>query len=302
MSLKKARIVDPVLTELQTGFVQPGLIGTKILQVVPVTKEAGIIPRHGKQALRDYKTERAIKAASNRRNRDGVDTVDFKTTEHDIEDAIDYREKTEDHFDLRQDAMEDNQTIIDSNREREIAALVTTPANYAAGNTEALVGTDKFSDPASKPWVLVEQAKQVVRKETGELPVRMFISASGDSELRMHEGMKAILSNDTTRVLTSADIKAIFQLEEYHVGSAVTATGDDDELVDIWGDTCGLYNFTKARTAKKRNLGYTLEKKKGSFVDTYMEQGGKIEVVRNTSNFGTVLVSATDGYLFTEII
>lgn len=303
MSLKEKRIVDPVLTELSLGFTPPGYIGTEIFQEVDVLKEAGKIPQFGKQAFREYGTERSIRAGSNRRNPDGVEPIDFTLGEHDIEAPIDYREKQEAAYDVSEGEVEANKIIMMQGLERAIAGIVTNPASYATGHTAALSGTDKLSDPACKPIDLAEAAKEKIRSAIGWRPEEMFISATSLSAMRTNPQILASLGTDSKKnqVPTIDDLKNLFGVKNIYVGDAVTAK-DDDTFGDIWGDSWGFFFRRPTKSARTPNFGYTLKKRNSEFVDSYDENGGKIEVVRSTMIYGVKQTSGVAAFLYSETV
>src|SRR5690606_36271869 len=100
-TLKKKRVVDPVLTNIARGFKNPSHIAEYLFPIVPVSKEGGKIPEFTKESFKIYNTERAIRAKSNRINPESRTEIDFVLTEHDLVYPIDYREQEEDIFPLK---------------------------------------------------------------------------------------------------------------------------------------------------------------------------------------------------------
>jgi len=301
MSLRNKRIVDPVLTELTLGFKSPGLIGTMILQEVPVMKEGGIIPKFGKEYFRDFGTERAIRAASNRHNPDGRETIVFTLKEHDFEVPVDYREADESAFDEYQIAAEGAKNVIELGKEREIAAIVQNSATYASGHVVTLSGNSKISDPASSPIKHVSDAVEIVRKKIGFRPKSMWMGASVLAALKVHPEIKAALRLDVNKIPTMDDFKSIFQMDEILVGDAVTAQADDS-FGDVWGDAFGVFYKRPASSARTPNFGYTLRKKGAYSVDRYVEQGGKVEIVRATDIYIPKVTSPEAAFLYLDAI
>lgn len=301
MSLKNKRIVDPVLTELALGFKSPGLIGNLILQEVPVVKEGGSIPRFGKEYFRDFGTERAIRAASNRHNPDGRDTIDFVLKEHDFEVPVDYREADESAFDEYQIAAEGANSVIALGKEREIATLVQTSGTYASGHVVTLTGTDKISNAASSPIKLVSDAVEKIRSKIGFRPRSMWMGASVLAGLKMNPEIKASLRLDVNKIPTMADFMSLFQMDEILVGDAVTAK-DDDTFGDIWGDSFGVFYKRPAGSARTPNFGYTLRKKGAFQIDRYVENGGKVEIVRATDLYVAKVTSNEAAFLYLDAI
>ena len=135
--LDKLRIVNPVLTELAAGYKNATCVGTELFPVVPVEKEAAIIPKFGKEAFKLYKTSRAPGAKSNRVKHDPAETVDVVLREHDLTDPIDYREDEESLFNEQERAVNFTSDALDLQIEKEIADLVQDPSTYTADHKKA---------------------------------------------------------------------------------------------------------------------------------------------------------------------
>ena len=93
--LANLRIVDPILSALARGYIFPELACEALFPMVRVEKEAGKLPKFGKEAFRIYQTERALRAKSNRINPEEYGSIDVILAEHDLEYPIDYRERQE---------------------------------------------------------------------------------------------------------------------------------------------------------------------------------------------------------------
>lgn len=149
--LSKLRVVDPVLTNLATGYTNEQFVGDQLMPFVLVDKEGGKIPLFGKEHFKVYSTERALRAKSNRINPEDIGEVDVALDEHDLEYPIDYREDAESAFPLQARA---TNTVVEGIRLRHevmVADMVQNPANYSVGNKIALSGTSQFTDDTSDP-------------------------------------------------------------------------------------------------------------------------------------------------------
>lgn len=300
--LSKLRVVDPVLTNLATGYTNEALVGDRLMPFVLVDKEGGKIPLFGMDHFKVYNTERALRAKSNRINPADVGGVDVALDEHDLEYPIDYREDAESAFPLQ--AAGTNAVVegIRLRHEKMVADLVQNPANYGAGNKIALTGTSCFSDPASDPEGVVSDAKAAVRAKVVKEPNTMVIGYSAWRVMKRHAQLKAILSDTRPRLVQLADLREIFEIENIVVGKAVVAS-DAGVTSDIWGDNLVLAyvpaSAGNARSPYEPSFGYTLRKKGNPIVDTRTEDG-KIELIRNTDIFRPFLLGADAGYLISN--
>ena len=299
--LSKLRVVDPVLTNLATGYTNEQFVGDQLMPFVLVDKEGGKIPLFGKEHFKVYSTERALRAKSNRINPEDIGSVDVALDEHDLEYPIDYREDAESAFPLQARA---TNTVVEGIRLRhEVmgADMVQNPANYAVGNKIALSGASRFTDASSDPEGVVSDAKAAVRSKIVKEPNTLVIGYATWRALKRHPQLRAILSETRPRLVQIADLREIFEIENIVIGKAIKA--DDAGLTsDIWGDNMVLAYVPKAsgdRSPYEPSFGYTLRKKGNPVVDTRTEDG-KIELIRNTDIFRPFLLGADAGYLISD--
>lgn len=299
--LSKLRVVDPVLTNLATGYTNEQFVGDQLMPFVLVDKEGGKIPLFGKEHFKVYATERALRAKSNRINPEDIGSVDVALDEHDLEYPIDYREDAESAFPLQARA---TNTVVEGIRLRHeamVAGMVQNPANYSVGNKIALSGASRFTDDTSDPEGVVSDAKAAVRAKIVKEPNTLVIGYATWRVLKRHAQLKAILSDTRPRLVQLADLREIFEIENIVVGRAVKAN-DAGVTSDIWGDNMVLAYVPKAsgdRSPYEPSFGYTLRKKGNPVVDTRTEDG-KIELIRNTDIFRPFLLGADAGYLISD--
>lgn len=299
--LSKLRVVDPVLTNLATGYTNEQFVGDQLMPFVLVDKEGGKIPLFGKEHFKVYATERALRAKSNRINPEDIGSVDVAMDEHDLEYPIDYREDAESAFPLQARA---TNTVVEGIRLRHevmVAEMVQNPASYSVGNKIALSGASCFTDPASDPEGVVSDAKAAVRAKIVKEPNTLVIGYATWRVLKRHAKLKAILSDTRPRLMQIADLREIFEIENIVVGKAVKAD-DKGVTTDIWGDNMVLAYVPKVRGERspyEPSFGYTLRKKGNPVVDTRTEDG-KIELIRNTDIFRPFLLGADAGYLISN--
>ena len=305
--LSKLRVVDPVLTNLATGYTNEQFVGDQLMPFVLVDKEGGKIPLFGKEHFKVYSTERALRAKSNRINPEDIGEVDVALDEHDLEYPIDYREEAEAAFPLQVHATSRVVEGIRLRHEAMVASMTQNPANYPTGNKIALSGSDVFTDPDSDPEGVVDDAKAAVRNKVVKEPNTMVIGYKSWRAMKRHPALKAILSDTRSRLVQLADLREIFEIENIVVGKGIYTT-DAGVVTDLWGGNLVLaYVPTAApaaagdapvRSAYEPSFGYTLRKKGNPVVDTRTEDG-KLEIIRNTDIFRPYMLGAEAGYVVT---
>jgi len=107
----------------------------------------------------------------------------------------------------------------------------------------------------------------------------LFLSFSGF----LHEVFAKLIGIDTVKI-----------------GEAVYE--ESNQLKDIWSDAIVLAYVAPRSTERKGTVyepsyGYTVRRQGGLFVDTYKENGGKLEVIRTTDIHKPHLLGASAGYL-----
>ena len=302
--LSNLRVVDPVLTNLSVGYSNADLVGDVLFPFVPVDKEGGKIPKFGKEAFKIYNTERALRAKSNRINPEDVDSVTVSLDEHDLEYPIDYRESDEAAFPLEAHATHVVTEGIRLRHEKKVADLAQNTANYAASNKIVLAGTSRFTDKAnSDPIGVFEDGKEAVRGKIGKYPNTAVIGAASWKAIKQHPQFLERIKYSMKGVLTVELLKEILEVERIVVGRAVYSS-DTGTFGDLWGDNIVLAYVAPNRSGAERtpyepSFGYTLRKKGMPQIDKRTEDG-KLELVRNTDNFGVYLLGAEAGFLIAD--
>ena len=298
--LSNLRIVDPVLTNLATGYINEDFVSDKIFPIVSVAKEAGEIPHFGKEAFKIHDTERAIRANSNIIQPDDRTLTSYLLKEHDAAYPIDYREDEEDMFNLEQEAVDTVSQIIELGREKTAADIAQTASNYATGNKTTLSGTDQFTDAGSDPIGVVDDAKSAIKTSLGaNHRITMVMGESTFKALKKHQQLIDKIKYSQKGIVTLDLMKEFFDIEDIAVGKATY--WDGTSFVDLWGD-----NIVLAVTPKNigsyhvPSFGYTFRKKKMPQVDTYMENGNKIKYVRRTDIYQVKMMSDVGGYLISD--
>lgn len=303
MSLKKKRVVDPVLTTIARGFRNSLHVASALFPVVPVVKEGGKILQFTKESFKVYNTERAIRAKSNRINPESRETIDYALTEHDLEYPIDYREAEEDIINLQQHAAKVTSDGISLRLEKIAADFAQDLNQYPADNKITIGSGDKFTDDTSNPLSVIEDAKEAVRSKIATYPNTAIIGASSFAALKQHPKIVDRVAYTTSAVVTVALLKALLDIPNIFIGSAVYSD-DAGDFHDIWSDNIVLaYVPVKSQNVERSlyepSYGYTLRKKNMPFVDRY-DESGKIEIVRTTDNFDVKILGAEAGYLIND--
>ena len=299
-NLAALRVQDPVLTKLAQGYHNLELIGEVLMPTVEIDKEAGKIPKFGRLAFRLPSTVRNLRGTSNRLDPEDITAIDVALEEHDVEYAIDYREENEAIFSLRQFALNTTQDVIALGREKEVATLALDESKYDSGNKVTLSGTSKITSKQADIFAMFDTGIRAVKRAIGRKPNVCVIAGDVWAALKEHPAVIEKLKYSQVAIVTPEVFARLIGIDTVKIGEAVYE--ESNQLKDIWSDAIVLAYVAPRSTERKGTVyepsyGYTVRRQGGLFVDTYKENGGKLEVIRTTDIHKPHLLGASAGYL-----
>ena len=299
-NLAALRVQDPVLTNLAQGYHNLELVGEVLMPTVEIDKEAGKIPKFGRLAFRLPSTVRNLRGTSNRLDPEDITAIDVALEEHDVEYAIDYREENEAIFSLRQFALNTTQDVIALGREKEVATLALDESKYDAGNKVTLSGTSKITSKQADIFAMFDTGIRAVKRAIGRKPNICVIAGDVWAALKEHPAVIEKLKYSQVAIVTPEVFGKLIGIDTVKIGEAVYE--ESNQLKDIWSDAIVLAYVAPRSTERKGTVyepsyGYTVRRQGGLFVDTYKENGGKLEVIRTTDIHKPHLLGASAGYL-----
>lgn len=299
-NLAALRVQDPVLTKLAQGYHNLELIGEVLMPTVEIDKEAGKIPKFGRLAFRLPSTVRNLRGTSNRLDPEDITAIDVALEEHDVEYAIDYREENEAIFSLRQFALNTTQDVIALGREKEVATLALDENKYDSGNKITLSGTSKITSKQADIFAMFDTGIRAVKRAIGRKPNVCVIAGDVWAALKEHPAVIEKLKYSQVAIVTPEVFAKLIGIDTVKIGEAVYE--ESNQLKDIWSDAIILAYVAPRSTERKGTVyepsyGYTVRRQGGLFVDTYKENGGKLEVIRTTDIHKPHLLGASAGYL-----
>ncbi|PZM64849.1 major capsid protein [Paenibacillus dendritiformis] len=301
--LAKNRLVDPILTNVAIGYKNAEYIGDQLLPIATVDKEAGKIPKWGTEAFRIYNTRRQIRSKSNRVEYDAT-MVSYALEEETLEAPIDDRELEEASEVLRLE-MARTKMLTDNiqlKMEKDRADKVQNASNYSASHVETLSGSDKLSDPASKPLEIIGDAKATIRGSIGLYPNVMQLGATVYEKLKEHPAVIEKIKYSQKGIVTADLLAEIFDVKKVIVGKAVYADRQG-ELNDIWGNSMTLaYVPEGPGDIWVPAFGYTMRKKGRPQTSKYRDETIKSNVIHVADVYGVELTSKDAGFLIQSAI
>jgi len=304
--LKNLRMIEPVLTTIAIGFSNSEFIAEKFCPIVPVDKEESQIPVFDKTAFLIYKTERAARGATNFMKPSDLGKIALVTDEHDLAYPIDYREGKESIYPLKILGTKTVVNGIQLRREKMTADLLQDLSTYPVNHKVTLTADNKWTNKTkSDPIDQIKTAKSQIRKTIGKYPNRLGLGVTAFEALVEHPAIIERIKYSGKAVVTVDDLKTILGFDEIVVGLGIYADKPNGQFFDLWEDNAIMaYVPNKGagelRLPEEPSFGYTPRRTGNPYVDSFFTEGGKVENVRNTDNFGVAVVWPSAGYLIKD--
>lgn len=301
------RLVDPVLSTIAQGYSNSALVSETLFPIVGVSKSKLKIPIFGKEAFYLRAVDRAIRADSNRIPPSEISLIDFETQERDLEMALDHLEQ-EEAGNLEQYMSQITKTLADSialTREKYAADISQSASNYAIGMKTIITSGEAFDDYSNTtdPIEVIKDGLEAVRGKIGKFPNTMVLGESTFRVLMSHPKILDKIKYSSLGKATKEILKELTDIPNIEVGLSVF-TDDGASFTDIWQDNIVLAYVDKnekgSRSEFNPSYGYTFRRNGMPEVDTYLENGGKIKVVRFTDNYSVNVTAQDAAYLISN--
>lgn len=306
--MDEIRMVDPVLTTVAQGYTNASMVADKLFPTVQVKKVKGKIPLFGRESFMTRDTERAIRADSNRIAPSDLTLLEYETQEHDVEMAMDYLEEEESPYaySYEQRLTKDLSDILQLGKEKEAADLAQNADNYESGMKKVISSGNAWDDytiSAVNPINDILDAVSAVRNKIGKYPNTMIIGDSAYRVLINHPKLTDRIKYAGIAKASFANLKELLGIQNIFVGASVY-TDDGDTFQDVWADNVVIayvdQNEKGKRSEYNPSFGYTLQREGKPEIDTYIENGGKIKVIRNTDNYCIKVTCNDAAYLISN--
>lgn len=235
--------IDPALTAIAIAYKNAGYIADLVVPRVRVGKQAFKFMQYGADTF--FNTPDTLigrRSAANQVTLEGAEISDA-TEDHGLEGGVPKADV--DNADARYDPL-GNQTsllmeMIAIRREMRAAALVFAAATYDPALRVTLAGNSQFSDPASGPIAVINDAldQPLLR------PTQMTFGQHGWTKFRSHpEIVEAVLGTGAKKgVVKKEAVAELFEVSEVIVGQARGNTakrGQAPALARLWGNHLAL--------------------------------------------------------------
>jgi hypothetical protein len=305
MNAAQARVVDPILSTHARGYTNAEFIGHMLFPTVDIPTRGVRVIRFGKESFRMMNTRRAP-GAETARVQYGYASDPVALSQDSLEGIVPWENMQEASkvpgIDLASGAIEMVLDVIGLGREFDIAKLARNPNNYGNNNKMALLGADKWSDPASNPAKDMNEAKEQVRRRIGRYPNLLTLGPDVFNALKDHPKIKEQFKYTSSESLTAEMLAKYFDIEKVIVGKAVYLAEnarDDEDAQDVWGNDAILSYTPKGNNYRIPSFGYTYRLKGHPLVEKpYDERNRKSWIYPVTEDWSPELVGADAGFLF----
>jgi hypothetical protein len=259
MTPATARMVDPVVTQLATAYVNEGFVGPYLFPRVNVATRAGKIPVFDRESWRLVNSKHAP----------GADIpqvqVNYGLASYAIVDRIlnakvpvelEQEAAAVPNVNLRAISLQRVQDLIGLDLENEAATIARNASNYDSAHKLTLSGTTRWSQSTSTPINDVKAAKLAIRQSTGRNPNTLVLSESAFNALTLHQSFVDRVKYTSTDSVDVALIAKLFGVPNVYIASS-SIMADDNSTSDMWGTDAVLAYVPKNGTYLTPAYGYT---------------------------------------------
>lgn len=308
MNPSQARVIDPILTAVARGYEsQFPLIANVLFPTVSVNQRGGTIITFGREQFQVLDTRRAPGSDTK-----SIDIGYGKSTYALVDNRLMGKVPVEimeeasavPGIELGAKTVSVVQDKMSLEREVNSAALARAAGAYAASNKVTLAGADLWTAATSAPFVIIEAAKEAVRKKIGRRPNVMVLGPAVLTALRIHPDVLGKLSTSTDRnPATVAQLQALFEIALIVEGQSIVDT--NGTFSDVWGNDAVLAYVTPKSLQEmgSQNYGYTYQLASRPIVEeSYLDRGKNSFMYPVSDASQVVLTSADSGYLIKNAV
>ena len=223
MNAGEVRLIDPILTTVAQGYIQPELIGRNIFPGVPVEISGGQVLQFGKEAFQQYNLRRAPGAAIKRIDF-GYVGQHYALTEDAVECKVPFEWLRDaavmPGIDLGTRAVRLGLAVVNLSLELEQAALALNPANYDDNHQIALAGAAKWSNAAADPVMDILEYREAIRSSVGIYPNLLTLGPAAWNALRSNPNVIERYKYTSAKSISVDMIAELVEVERVQVGKA----------------------------------------------------------------------------------
>ena len=260
MNPRQARLIDPILSTVATGYVNAQLVGNVLFPCVPVMVSGGQVIEFGLEAFRDYHARRSPGAAVKQLSL-GYSGKPFALVQDALSGKVPVEQMRDTSIvpgiDLASRTIHGVMRILTLSLERDQAALAINASHYDSNHKSAPSGADKWGAGTSDPSAQISAAREAVRASTGVYPNTVLLSPSAFSATQQHPKILDRTKYTSSDSITTNMLAKLWNVETVVVGAAISAD-DAGVMSDVWGNNVVLaYVPPHSSGMEEPSYGYT---------------------------------------------
>lgn len=265
MTPGQARIVDPLVTALALGYLNPAFNSQFLFPRVSVGSRAGVLPEFSRDNQKRVDSRHApganipqVQVNWGKRQYSIVDrALNGKVPIELMEEAA-AATGAAPGIDMQAESLQHVQDLIALDVEVSAAELARNAANYDANHKVTLAATTRWSQTTGTPILDMEAAKNEVRASIGANPNRLLLSNSAFVNLKNHASIVDRLKYTSSEPVSEALLARLFGVDEVAVGTGQYVADDGTTVTEVWGNDAVLAYVPKGGNFRKPSYGYTL--------------------------------------------
>ncbi len=296
--------INPVLTEVARGYKQQRFIGNQLLPEVGVGAEVLTVPTFAKDNVKLATGVRGLRGPSNVLQVGELETTSVQLQEFENGYPVDYREGNAAVFSLQSYAATVAMDTTLLQIEKVVADLVNNTASYHANNQS--IPSIKWNDLTNIALDVVQDiddAANDFRTANGVFPDTLATSMEVWQQLRRSPKIIELFKYSQSGVVTPDMLKTIFPyITKILIGETMYSNDLETAFTALWTDNVILTSSVPAPDMYCPAFGYTYTLNGWPLVDTYVKEGGKIEVYRATKIAQPKILGNTRAFLINDVL
>lgn len=307
MTPSKARVVNPVLSQVARGYQNQDFVGTKLFPFVPVAQRGGTVIEFGKDKFILEDTARAPGAHVSRSDV-AFGSSTYALRQHAIAKGVPVEHLEEaaavPGIDMATVAINDGMQKILLKLEHQQATLARDANKYHSDNKITLSGSTQWSHADSDPALAVKTARSVISSKTGMYPNTLLLAEPVFSALTVHPKILDRIKYTGTDSITEKMLAQLLGVDEVVVGKAVYLNASG-AFVRVWGKDAVLAYTAPGTLAAMGtpSYGYTYRLRQMPVVETpHYDPDTRSYVYTSIDEHAPVMPGPDAGYLFTNAV
>ena len=237
MNRSQARVIDPILSTVASGYRNAEYVGTTLMPMIGCPKSGIRLMKFGKEGFIKYNMRRAPGAKTARVQygyaSDPVallqDALDGQVPREWLRDSEDIP-----NLNLGTRAINLVMNSMHLGLETEIAEIAVDATNYGVNNKVSLTGTDMWTDTNSKLKNQMNSYKEAVRSQIGVYPNKLVLTPGDYNACIEHPEVRDQFKYTSSESITPDMLARFFDLDKVVVGKSVWTPDADSPLQDCW--------------------------------------------------------------------